>query len=181
MTPEMSRLTAVDRVPPGGMTEHVVATEGERQALAARFDLVAITELTGLLRLEPWRRGGVKITGRVDAVVVQTCVVTLEPLEAVVKDEVVRYFAGRSAPGPAAAVHAVESLEEDADEVAGGSIDLGEVVAEALGLAIDSYPRKAGAVFGSGSAPAGGSDHQSSPFAALEQIRASQRTGKGRA
>jgi uncharacterized metal-binding protein YceD (DUF177 family) len=182
MTPEISRLVAVDRVSPGGLTEHIVATDGERKALAARFDVVAVSELTGLLRLEPWRRGGVKITGRVDATMVQTCVVTLDPFEVSVRNEITRYFAGQNAPGPAAAVHSVESLEEDAQEfVTGASIDIGEVLAEALGLAIDPYPRKPGATFesGDGSGQEPGSD--ASPFAALAKIMAISRTRKGRA
>jgi hypothetical protein len=182
MMPEMSRLVAVDRIAPGGLTEHIVATDGERKALATRFDVVAIGELTGLLRLEPWRRGGVKITGRVDAIIVQTCVVTLDPFEVAVRDEISRYFAGRNAPGPAAAVLSVESLEEDAQEVVtGASIDIGEVLAEALGLAIDPYPRKPGAKFESGDDSGQESGSDAGPFAALVKIKATSRTRNGRA
>lgn len=181
MTPEMSRLIAVDRVSPGGMTEHVIASDGERSALAARFDLVAIKELTGLLRLEPWRRGGVKLTGRLDAVIVQTCVVTLDPFEAAISDEIVRYFAGHNEPGPAAAVHSVESLEEDApDVVTGGSIDIGEVLAEALGLAIDPYPRKPGAEFRQGGDSHVDRASGASPFAVLDKLKAPERKRRGR-
>jgi uncharacterized metal-binding protein YceD (DUF177 family) len=172
MIPEMSRLVAVDRIPPAGMTEHVLATEAERKALAERFELVAINRLTGVLHLEPWRRGGVKVTGRVDAEIVQTCVVTLDPFEVTLTEEIVRYFAGQTAPGPAAAVHTVESLEEDAPElVTGGSIDIGEVLAEALGLAINPYPRKPGAIFGSSGDGDNDSDTGTSPFAALRSMK----------
>jgi hypothetical protein len=179
MIPEMSRPVAIDRVPQGGMTEHVVATDDERKALAARFDLVAIRELTGLLHLTPWRRGGVKITGRVDAVIVQTCVVTLDPFEVVVTDEIVRYFAGHHAPGTAA-VHSVESLEDEPEVVTGNSIDVGEVVAEALGLAIDPYPRKPGVVFGSDGDASRLSVAEASPFAVLGRIGAASRDRKDR-
>ncbi len=148
MTPELSRWVAVSRVPTGGMTEQIVATDREREALARRFGLAAIRELNGLLRLEPWRRGGVKVIGRVNARIVQACVVTLDLFEAAVQEEVARYFVGQNMPGPAASVHSVEALDEDApDIVTGDHIDLGEVMAETLGLAIDPYPRKPGAVF----------------------------------
>ncbi len=182
MTPEMSRLVAVDRVPRGGVTEHVVANADERRALAVRFDVLAISELTGLLRLEPWRRGGIKVSGRVDAVVVQTCVVTLDSFEVALTDEIVRYFVGHNAPGPAPVVLSVESLDADApDVVASGSIDIGEVVAETLGLAIDPYPRKPGAVFGSVGDSLHGADAEAGPFAILDKIKATGRPRKGRA
>lgn len=181
MTPELSRLVAVDRVPAGGMTEEIVATDAERKALAARFNIAALNELTGLLRLEPWRRGGVKMTGWVDAAIVQTCVLTLEPFEANVKDEIIRYFSGQNSPGPAAAVRSVESLEEDAhDVVTGGSIDIGEVVAEALGLAIDPYPRKPGAIFESGGDSIRQPGSETGPFAILDKVMANRPTRKGR-
>jgi uncharacterized metal-binding protein YceD (DUF177 family) len=175
---EFSRLIPVDRIPPEGASEHIVATERERDALAARFGLLAIHELSARLQLEPWRRGGIKVSGRWDAKVEQTCVVTLEPFAEVLREDITRYFAGQNAPGPAAVTHSVESLEEDEpDLISGSSIDLGELVAESLGLAIDPYPRRPGANFSAG---AGDEKNPSpSPFAALEPLKnVPQRKGK---
>jgi uncharacterized metal-binding protein YceD (DUF177 family) len=170
MRPEFSRLIPVDRIPPEGASEHIAATEQEREALAARFGLLAVHALSAQLQLEPWRRGGIKVSGRWDASVEQTCVITLEPFEEVLREDITRYFAGQNAPGPAAVTHSVESLEEDEpDVISGGSIDLGELVAESLGLALDPYPRKPGAEFNPGA-------HDEkipspSPFAALEPLK----------
>jgi uncharacterized metal-binding protein YceD (DUF177 family) len=178
MSPEFSRLIPVDRVPPEGSSEHITATEEEREALARRFGLLAIKEFSAHLQLEPWRRGGLKVSGRWDARVEQTCVVTLEPFEEILREDVTRYFAGQNAPGPAAVTHSVESLEEDEpDVISGGSIDLGELVAESLGLALDPYPRKPGAKFSLGASEEG--RPPSSPFAALESLKnPSKRKGK---
>ena len=99
MSPEFSRLVPVDRVPPEGSSEHIAATEEEREALARRFGLLAIKDISAHLQLEPWRRGGIKVSGRWDARVEQTCVVTLEPFEEVLREDVARYFAGQNAPG----------------------------------------------------------------------------------
>ncbi len=182
MTPELSRCVAVSRVPPGGVMEHVVASEAERNASARRFGLAAINELSGLLRLEPWRRGGVKVIGRLNAVIVQTCVVTLDLFEVAVQDEVVRYFVGQNMPGPAASVHSVEALDEDApDTVTGDCIDIGELLAETLGLAIDPYPRKPGAIFEPAENQALGGDSEANPFAVLARIKATGVSRKGRA
>jgi Large ribosomal RNA subunit accumulation protein YceD len=178
MSPEFSRLIPVDRIPPEGAREHIVATEQERGALAERFGLLAVRELSARLQLEPWRRGGIKISGRWDARVKQTCVVTLEPFEEILREDITRYFAGQNAPGPAAVTHSVESLEEDEpDLISGGSIDLGELVAESLGLALDPYPRKPGAEFSSSALDEKNPAH--SPFAVLKPLKnAPKRKGK---
>jgi uncharacterized metal-binding protein YceD (DUF177 family) len=171
MQPEFSRLVAIDRVPPEGLIEQISASEAEREALAARFGLVAVHELSALLRLEPWRRGGVKVTGHFEARVEETCVVTLDPFEETLKDEVVRYFAGQNAPGRTPVVHSIESLEEDEpDVISGGSIDLGEVVAESLGLALNPYPRKPGVEFISSPAVRGKTEPHG-PFDALKSLQ----------
>jgi uncharacterized metal-binding protein YceD (DUF177 family) len=177
MTPEFSRLIAIDRVPPEGLTEELTATEDERRALAERFGLNALHELSALLRLEPWRRGGVKVTGRFEARVEQTCVVTLEPFEQPMSEEITRYFAGRNSPGPTPVVRSVESLGEDEPEIiSGGSIDLGELVAESFGLALDPYPRKPGAEFKS--AAERGDEPRMGPFAGLKSLKAGPK-GRG--
>ena len=79
--------------------------------------------------------------------VVQTCVVTLEPVAARVTDTVEREFTLRS---DVAAVRQEVDVEPGAEDppdlVEGGEIDIGAVVIEALALAIDPYPRKPGAV-----------------------------------
>jgi len=171
MTPEFSRLVAVDRVRIEGTIERLEADAEERAALAKRFGLVAVHELSAVLKLEPWRRGGLKIMGRLQARVEQTCVVTLDSFEATVGDEVVRFFSGHNAPGATPVVHSVESLEEDEpDVISGGSVDLGELVAEALGLVLDPYPRKPDVEFqlaGSEKEP----PQRETPFAALGQLK----------
>jgi uncharacterized metal-binding protein YceD (DUF177 family) len=170
MSPEFSRLIPVDRIPPEGASEHIVATEQEREALAARFGILGVHALSAQIQLEAWRRGGIKVSGRFDARIKQTCVVTLEPFEEVLHEDIARYFAGQNAPGPAAVTHSVESLEADEpDIISGGSIDLGELVAESLGLALDPYPRKPGAEFNLGAHHE--KNPSSSPFAALEPLK----------
>ena len=171
MTPEFSRPIAVDRVPPGGLTERIEASEVERRALAHRFGLPAIPELTAVIELLPWRRGGIKVTGRFEALIEQTCVVTLDPFEARLSEDITRYFAGQNAPGPTPVVHSVESLGEDEpDVIMGNAFDLGELVSESLGLALDPYPRKPGAEFSSRRVEERESAARH-PFAALQSLK----------
>ena len=98
----------------------------------------------------------VDVEGRLAARVVQDCVVTDEPFE----HEVSERFAVQCVP------EGQESDDDDPDSVdqvtyAGTVIDLGELAAEQLALALDPYPRSPGAVL-----PASG-DEVANPFAAL--------------
>ena len=65
--------------------------------------------------------------------------------------------------------------EEEVEPVIGGAIDLGEAFAEELGLALEPYPRAAGAALDADAlAPhvSVGSEHgASTPFAALRQLQ----------
>ena len=88
MSPEFSRLIPVDRIPLEGASEHIAASEQEREALAARFGVLAVHALSAQMQLEPWRRGGIKVSGHFDARVKQTCVVTLEPFEEVLREDI---------------------------------------------------------------------------------------------
>lgn len=171
MTVEFSRLFPVDRVPDLGAREKLEATPDERAALAQRFELVSIESLTGRLELLPWRKGGIRLRGKIEADVTQSCVVTLEPFSTHVTVEIERFFLGRTNAG-ATQVRDVESLEGDEpDLIVDNAIDLGELAAEELGLALDPYPRKPGAEFASGPEPENAPEKTRQPFASLAALR----------
>jgi uncharacterized metal-binding protein YceD (DUF177 family) len=148
VTPEFSRPLRVDRIPAAGCEEEIVAEQPERDALARRFEVPSIPMLRARFSALPGRRGGVELKGVVEAEVERTCIVSLEPFIEIVAEEVKRYFLAATRPGPHAAVLAIDPLDDDSpDPVEGGAIDLGEIAAETLGLALDPYPRKPGATF----------------------------------
>ncbi|MBB4266991.1 DUF177 domain-containing protein [Roseospira visakhapatnamensis] len=188
--PELSRPVVVDRLPPEGRTLAVVATEAECAALAARFGLDALESLTGTAVVRPLggrRRAplyGVDAT--VTARVRQTCVVTLDSLVREITETVCQRFVGSdSAKGPdrGSAVDVdPEAVLDPPEPIVAGCIDVGEVLAEGLGLAIDPHPRADDAVFtpppdGTIGEEAGGvepdtaPDQASGPFAALAALR----------
>jgi hypothetical protein len=143
--PEFSRLVDVSRM---GRLEHrleIEANAEERAALARRFDLVELGELTAALVLK--KRGDgvsgagiVEMTGRWHARLAQRCVVTLEPVPAELGDEVRLYFGGA---GNATA----DPLDDEGwpEPIEDGVIDAGEAVAQLMGVALDPYPRAPGA------------------------------------
>jgi hypothetical protein len=126
------------------------------------------------------RRGaGLRVLGRVKARVGQTCVVTLEPIENAVDEEVDLLFSSDApvVPDADAGHHQTIGHRSDEDEppepLVGGAIDLGAIAAEFLMLGIDPYPRKPGAEF---AAPARDTEAEH-PFAALAALK--KPTGDG--
>ncbi|MBV9736127.1 MAG: DUF177 domain-containing protein [Acidisphaera sp.] len=140
MTPELRRPFAAARVPPQGEEVLVEASAAECAALAARMRIPAVLSLTCRFALAKGPAGSFPARGHLQARVVQVCVVTLDPFEAVVDEAFgVRFVplgAETDDPDPEA---------EDEVAYAGGVLELGEAAAEQLALALDPYPRKPGA------------------------------------
>lgn len=160
MTPEFSRPLNVDRVPRGGSHEKLAAEPAEREALAKRLDIPAIHSLRAEMRATPWRGGGLKLEGQLNAEVEQVSVVSLEPFRSQVEFPVLRYFmAAGGAP-----------IEEDmdVDPIIAGHVDLGEVVSETLALELDPYPRRPGEAFAEVVDEA---EAAASPFMALGKLK----------
>lgn len=141
-TPEFSRAERLDTIGGGERAVAVTAKPDERAALARRFGLVAMDRLTGEFRLHR-EAAGIRVRGRVRGAVTQACSVTGAPLFATVDEPVELLFA---AP-PAAGADEVELGDDSIDVMFhdGGAIDLGEVAAETLALALDPFPRAPGA------------------------------------
>ena len=77
--PEFCRRIVVEEIPAAGDTCEIVAKPEERVALARRFGVLAIAELSASLRLQPLGHGLVRVEGRLTAALEQACVVTLQP------------------------------------------------------------------------------------------------------
>ena len=163
-----SRVVRVDALPQDGQTVTIEATPAEREALASSFELPAIAALTATLRIEPWGRGGARVTGAVHGELTQICVVSLEPFPATVDEAVDVQFAPQ-APVESRPPAAKETLslagEDEPDPIIDGRIDLGALAAEFFALGLDPYPRKPGASFD----PPHDATEEDSPFAALRR------------
>lgn len=172
MAPEFSRPLAVERIASTGTELTIEASAVECEALARRFDIPAVHAFSATFLATPWRRGGVEVRGEFAARVEQISVVSLEPFTSEVGEPMVRYFQAETGPGHHPDVHSVESLEDEEPEViSGGSIDLGEIAAESLALALDPYPRKAGEAFEHETAQEAEERRQDNPFAVLSRLK----------
>ena len=169
MTPEFSRPIDAETISETPRQVEIGADETERRRLAGRFRLKSIERLAAHVKLSR-RAGIIHAEGEVDAAVVQSCVVTEEPLPA----EIVAPFAVRFVPDAYAAAHDedVELSAEDCDTLPleGHQIDLGELAAETLALALDPYPRSADADAAMREAGAEG-EAGTGPFAGLQALK----------
>lgn len=172
---EFSRPLDVTRVPPQGCTEKIAADPRECAALAARFGLPAVHGLSAELKLSRWRGEGLKLKGHLLADIDQICVVSLEAFRSTLEDRFESYFL----PAKALAGADDAAIEEgDAEPFENGIIDMGEVVAEAMALALDPYPKKPGVTFADRLEPesdAAGAGASPNPFAGLSRLK----EGKG--
>ncbi|MCC6947554.1 MAG: DUF177 domain-containing protein [Bradyrhizobiaceae bacterium] len=163
---------AVAELPEEGADYELVPDEKIRAVLARHVDVLAVPQLTARLHVQPDGRGGAEVTGPLQAAVRQTCVVTLEPFDNPISEEISIRFAPAETIAPETDGLVDLEAEEPPDALVDGTLDLAAVVAEFLALSIDPYPRKPGAVF---SQPAAGeSGGKSSPFAALEKLKGRQ-------
>ena len=160
---------AVHDVPATGRHFVLEADEQTRAAIAKLAGLRSLPRLEARFEVVPRGRDGLHVTGSISATVGQVCVVTLEPIDSEVEEEIDLAFAPPVAPTIVDEEGAqVEVTPVDAPEpLTGGSIDLGAIASEFLLLSIDPYPRKPDAVF---EPPAAGAD-TGGPFAALAALK----------
>jgi uncharacterized metal-binding protein YceD (DUF177 family) len=161
---ELSRAYLIDPLPEDGIRFAIEASAGERAALARRFGLLALDLLAAAGRIVrgPLPRS-VLVEGRLEAGATQSCVVTLEPVPAEPSAAFRRLFVPSTAPEPEVEV---DALGDDAEPLTGPRLDVGEIVAEELALALDPYPHAPGADV----AAAAGNGETRGPFDVLARL-----------
>jgi len=147
----VSFIAHVARLPRKGMPVVVEAGEKERAALAEEHGLVAVKNYRVELLVAPWKRNGVKVSGTVQADIVQECVVTLDPIESHVSEAVETVFLPEDSKLGRLGFHGGGEIVLDVEgpdspeTFLGDTIDVGALAEEFFALGIDPYPRKAGA------------------------------------
>jgi uncharacterized protein DUF177 involved in 23S rRNA accumulation len=164
----------VAQVPDTGLHREIEASAREREAMAAVAGLREISSAHGSFDVTPMSGGRFYVAGRVRARIGQTCVVTLDPIENDIDEEIDLIFA------PEAEIRQLADLVEEGQDsedvevaeqpepIINGVIDLGRLATDALFLAVDPYPRKPGAVF---EAQVTAPDPEDHPFAALKALQ----------
>jgi uncharacterized metal-binding protein YceD (DUF177 family) len=165
---------SVSQIPAGGRHFRVGADDQQRRAIAAALGITEVEMLSAELEVRPVGTDAFSVRGTLNGTVVQTDVVTLEPIRQELAEEIdltlVPATAG-SASKKKRAPHAEEGDEEgdERDVYSGGRIDLGAIIYEHLALGLDPYPRSPGVEF-SGHVE-DREDSADSPFAALAALK----------
>ncbi|MET4330252.1 uncharacterized metal-binding protein YceD (DUF177 family) [Bradyrhizobium sp. i1.15.2] len=163
----------VAQIPDTGLHRKLEASAAERQAMAETAGLREVVSVQADFDVVPKSGNRIQVTGHVRARIGQTCVVTLDPMESEIDEEVDLMFA------PEAEVRRLADLmeegQDDQEQVAdppeaivNGIIDLGRLATDALFLAVDPYPRKPGVVFEPEVIAPDPEDH---PFAVLKALQ----------
>jgi uncharacterized metal-binding protein YceD (DUF177 family) len=179
--PDFARVVEVSRLRGRAAFDFDLAPDPhEAAALARLMGAEAVRKLRFRGRLVAAPDGAWRLDAELGATVVQTCVVSLEPVTTRVDAPVRRLFSPDVAEPEAEVV--VSDLEDDETEPLGAAIDLGLVAIEALALALPAYPRRSGARLAvAASAPPGAAplvDSEVKPFAALASLRAKMGEGQ---
>ncbi len=166
---ELTRMIKPRHLPAKPVT--VEASEAERAALAARFGVTAIHALSAEVSFD--RDGEAVIAdGHLTAKIEQPCALTFEDFRyAIAEDLALRFVPAGSLTTPAEDEEIeLDSGAPDEIEYEGDAFDLGEAVAQSLGLAIDPYREGPGAdaVRISGLVS---SEEASGPFGALAALK----------
>lgn len=156
------------------VTVKLAADAAELAGLAKLWRVEAVRRLESELQIARWKKDGVRIRGHVSAEVVQACVVTLEPVETAISEEIDRIYVPEGSRLARLVLDERGEMvldpegEDIPEQFSGDTIDAGEAVCEAVALAIDPYPRKQGVEFADHVESTEADDRRPSPFAALK-------------
>ncbi|MBY0280885.1 MAG: DUF177 domain-containing protein [Alphaproteobacteria bacterium] len=164
---ELMRIVNLERIHNDKSYFVVTALKEECLALARRFNLIEIESLEARYDVDPVKtsRGGYNLSGKLHAVVVQSCVVTLAPVREVMDVDIDLQVVDKR-------YEELDPLDPELDDDFEYSIldeiDLGEITAQYLSLSLNPYPKApdsdAGKILE-------GLQDKKNPFAILEKLK----------
>ena len=146
MKPEFTIPINIAELPSSGLDIQRTLEELPRQRLA---DRLAVTSLNKLavnisIRMENNRIPSVAIDGSLEATVVQSCSVTLEPVVSKFSIPVSLIFKEK-VPEPGQFLEEIDAEEHDPPEqMIDGQFDVGDTLVQLLAVEINHFPRKPG-------------------------------------
>lgn len=175
--PTSSRRLRLSDLPGRKPTRFDLAPDaGARASIAAELGLSDLPVLSLRGQIAPMGRRDWKLNARLVATVVQPCVVTLDPVTTRIDEEIERLYLADFAPPEAEEVEMPDDRAEPLPEM----LDLGEVMTEALSLAIPPFPRAEGAEGALPGGPGAEADAPTRrPFAGLDKLLKAGRDDAG--
>lgn len=166
---------AVTEIPNGARQYRQIATEKECAAIAAELGLAGCASLAASYAIRAMGGGRYTVEGTIDANLTQSCIVTLEPIEARLQLPMAVEFAPELPPVRPSAATADASADvevlslPEVEKIEHGTLDVGRVVFEILAAGLDPYPKKPEATFDWQDPKA--DDERVNPFAVLAKLK----------
>ncbi|HLH10361.1 MAG TPA: YceD family protein [Methylovirgula sp.] len=167
-----SHLVYIEDVPEQGLDLSISADPAARQALAEADGLAGIESLEADFHVARQGLETFNVSGTLRAKVTQVCVLSLEPFDSEIVEEIDVDFAppseaARAAESAGTIVGVPGAPERDPpDPLVDGTIDVGALAAEFLALGLDPYPKKPGVEF----APMTDPEEKDGPFDVLRKL-----------
>lgn len=174
MTPELAWHHSIHDIPERGLSRDIKASPEELERLARALDLIACRSLLASYTIVPAGQDRFRLSGKLDAEVEQSCVVTLEPVVGVISEPFDAMFWPRDEmPRPKSGELYMADDEPHPEPIEQEQIAVGRVVFECLAAAIDPFPRAPGATLDwrPPGAEGAGEGTRESPFAVLGKIK----------
>lgn len=137
----------VARLPQKGLPILIDADARQRAALAVVHGVFSVERFRAELLVVSWKRNGVRVEGKVEAEIIQECVVTLDPVHNHIDERVAATFLpedsklGRLGFEGGGEIMIDPEGEDSPETFSGDTIDVGALAEQIFGLAIDPYPR----------------------------------------
>lgn len=156
-------------VPAQGLDVTRSASPQDRAAIVKDLGLAALDKLDTSYRITAISGGGWRLAGTLTADVVQSCVITLEPVPARIEENFkVEFWRDLAEPEGGEDKSVLEGA--DVERLDDSAIPAGRIVFECLSAALDPYPRKQGASL-AWDDPAAAQSEKITPFSVLGKLK----------
>lgn len=135
---EFSRKVQINQIQKKPLTIKIEANDEEKKALAERFLIPEVHSLLCTYQLKYFHGRQVRAVGKMEAIVTQNCVISLEDFLVTINESFELHFI----PSDKVSAELEEIDDPDVIPYDNEVIDLGEVTAEQLALFLDPYPHK---------------------------------------
>ena len=145
-TPEFSRIITISEIQGKFLSRDIKANEEERNKLATRFNLIELRSFSANVKMTRLNsHANVLVEGKLNARVVQQCVVTLEPISSDISCTLSCEYSESQEVVDDVKVD-FDLLTVDPPElIVDGQFDIGILLTEYFGLEINPFPRSLGA------------------------------------
>lgn len=167
--PPLQHLFDLSDLSQAGAEVTVKAAPEDLPGLAAWAGVDSVKQFSAIVTLRRLSQTRFNFDANLTADVVQSCVVTLEPVESRISRQITRELQlAPRLPQEAGELTLAAGDDDVPETIASLDYDLAAPLLEEFALGIDPYPRKAGAAF---TPPVEPDESQSSPFAVLKALK----------